>query len=100
MTNLDPRYLSDIIHRPIVTEKATLLMEDNQYTFEVSPKASKPEIKAAIEQLFDVKVVGISTLNQPRKRKRMGRYFGYRSSYKRAMVTLAPGNSITLFPDV
>lgn len=92
--------LADIIRRPIITEKATLLLENNQYTFEVMPKASKPEIKAAIEALFDVKVTGISTLNPPRKQRRMGKFAGYRATYKRAVVTLAEGNSIPLFPDV
>lgn len=92
--------LPDIIRRPIITEKATLLLENNQYTFEVMPKASKPEIKAAVESLFDVKVTGISTWNPPRKQRRMGKFAGYRATYKRAVVTLAEGDSIPLFPDV
>lgn len=92
--------LPDIIRRPIITEKATLLLENNQYTFEVMPKATKPEIKAAIESLFDVKVTGISTWNPPRKQRRMGKFAGYRSTYKKAVVTLAAGDSIPLFPDV
>ncbi|MGD1905044.1 MAG: 50S ribosomal protein L23 [Leptolyngbyaceae cyanobacterium] len=92
--------LADIIRRPIITEKATLLLENNQYTFEVMPKASKPEIKAAVESLFEVKVTGISTWNPPRKQRRMGRFAGYRPTYKRAVVTLAEGDSIPLFPDV
>ncbi|NEP19702.1 MAG: 50S ribosomal protein L23 [Leptolyngbya sp. SIO4C1] len=97
---IDARDLPDIIWRPIITEKATLNLENNQYTFEVAPKATKPQIKAAIESLFDVKVTGISTANPPRKKRRLGRYIGYRSTYKRAIVTLAPGDSITLFPEV
>jgi large subunit ribosomal protein L23 len=92
--------LADIVRRPLITEKATLLLENNQYTFEVSPKASKPEIKAAIEELFDVKVTGVSTANPPRKKRRMGRFEGFRPHYKRAVVTLAPGDTIPLFPDV
>jgi large subunit ribosomal protein L23 len=91
---------ADIIRRPLVTEKATLLLENNQYTFEVDPRADKPQIKAAIEELFSVKVVGISTQNPPRKKRRVGKFAGFRSQYKRAVVTLAPGDSITLFPDV
>ena len=97
---MDERYLPDIIRKPIITEKATLNLENNQYTFEVAPKASKPEIKAAIESLFDVKVIGISTHNPPRKKKRLGQFIGYKPSYKRAVVTLAPDDSIALFPDV
>lgn len=91
---------ADLIRRPIVTEKATLLLENNQYVFEVQPKATKPEIKAAIEALFNVKVIGISTSNPPRKRRRMGKFEGYRATYKRAVVTLAAGDSIPLFPDL
>lgn len=100
MTEFDPRSLMDLVRRPIITEKATLLLENNQYTFEVSPKSTKPEIKAAIEALFEVKVLGISTINPPRKQRRVGKFMGYRPSYKRAVVTLAPGNSIPLFPEV
>ncbi|MDA0265348.1 MAG: 50S ribosomal protein L23 [Cyanobacteria bacterium] len=97
---IEPATLADLIRRPIVTEKATLLLENNQYTFEVMPRATKPEIKAAIESLFNVKVTGISTLNPPRKQRRMGKFAGYRATYKRAVVTLAAGDSIPLFPDV
>lgn len=96
----DSRNLADIIRRPLITEKATRLLELNQYTFEVLPKASKPEIRAAIEYLFDVKVTGISTLNLPRKKKRVGKYMGFKPTYKKAIVTLAEGDTITLFPEV
>ncbi len=100
MPKLASKSLADIILRPIVTEKATLLLENNQYVFEVSPRASKPLVKSAIEELFEVKVIGVSTQNPPRKKRRVGRFAGYRSQYKRAVVTLAPGDSITLFPEV
>ncbi|MBT9315351.1 50S ribosomal protein L23 [Leptothoe spongobia] len=96
----DSRNLPDIIRKPLITEKATLNLENNQYTFEVAPKATKTEIKAAVEALFEVKVTGISTLNPPRKKKRLGRFIGYKPTYKRAVVTLAEGDSIPLFPDV
>ncbi|HTL88800.1 MAG TPA: 50S ribosomal protein L23 [Leptolyngbya sp.] len=96
----DPRSLADLIRRPLITEKATRLLELNQYTFEVMPKASKPDIRAAIEYLFDVKVTGISTMNLPRKKKRVGKYLGYKPQYKKAIVTLAEGDTITLFPEV
>lgn len=97
---IDPRNLPDIIRKPLITEKATLNLENNQYTFEVAPKATKTEIKTAIEALFEVKVTGISTMNPPRKKKRLGRFIGYKPTYKRAVVTLAEGDSIPLFPDV
>ena len=94
------RSLADLVRRPIITEKATLLLENNQYTFEVLPQATKPEIKAAIEELFDVKVIGVNTINPPRKKRRVGRFAGHRACYKRAVVTLAPKDSIVLFPEV
>ena len=100
MTEYNPRELADLVLRPIVTEKATLLLEQNKYVFEVILKATKPEIKAAIESLFDVKVTGINTIRPPRKKRRVGRFSGYKAQYKRAIVTLAAGDSITLFPEV
>lgn len=104
MHKLDPRTLPDLIRRPILTEKATMLMEQNKYTFEVVPKASKPEIKAAIEQLFKVKVVAVNTQNPPRKKRRVGKFMGYKPQYKRAVVTLAESDAETirkvLFPEV
>lgn len=100
MSEFDPRTLPDLIRRPIVTEKATRLLEENKYTFEVVPTATKPEIKAAIQELFGVAVVSVNTVNLPRKQRRVGKFAGFRPHYKRAIVTLAPGDSITLFPEV
>lgn len=104
MSEFDPRRLPDLIRRPIVTEKATMLMELNKYTFEVSPKATKPEIKAAIESLFDVKVEAVNTIMPPRKKRRVGRFVGFKSQYKKAIVTIASGDvekvRQTLFPEV
>ena len=100
MTEYNPRYLADLVLRPIVTEKATLLLEQNKYVFEVIPKATKPEIKAAIESLFDVKVTGVNTIRPPRKKRRVGKFIGYKPQYKQAIVTLAAEDSITLFPEV
>ena len=94
----DERETPDIIRRPLITEKATIALENNQYTFEVAPKATKPQIKAAIEKLFDVTVVNISTQNPPRKKRRVGQFIGHRAAYKRAVVRLAPDDTITLFP--
>ncbi len=100
VTEYNPRDLADLILKPIVTEKATLQMEDNKYVFDVLPKATKPEIKAAIESLFDVSVTSVNTLKLPRKQRRVGRFIGYKAQYKRAIVTLKEGDSIELFPDV
>ncbi len=91
--------LADVIRRPLITEKATSALELNQYTFEVDPRASKPDIKAAIEQLFDVRVIGISTMNPPRRSRRVGRFAGKRAQIKKAVVRLAEGNTIQLFPE-
>jgi large subunit ribosomal protein L23 len=100
VTEYSPSALADLVLRPIVTEKATLLLEQNKYVFEVIIKATKPEIKAAIESLFDVKVTGVNTIRPPRKKRRVGRFLGYKPQYKRAIVTLREGDSITLFPEV
>ena len=91
--------LPDVIRKPLITEKATRSLELNQYTFEVDPRAAKPDIKAAIEQMFDVKVVGISTMNPPRRSRRVGRFAGKRAQVKKAVVRLAEGNTIQLFPE-
>ena len=96
----DPRDLADLILKPIITEKGTLQMELGKYVFDVLPKATKPEIKAAIESLFDVTVTKVNTMTLPRKKRRVGRFVGYKAQYKRAIVTLKEGDSIVLFPDV
>ena len=100
MTKYNPRDLADLILKPIVTEKATIQLEENKYVFNVLPKATKPEIRAAIESLFDVTVTKVNTLRLPRKKRRVGRFLGYKPQYKRAIVTLREGDSITLFPEV
>ncbi|MEB3224173.1 MAG: 50S ribosomal protein L23 [Synechococcus sp.] len=94
------RDLADLILKPIVSEKATILLEDNKYVFDVALKATKTDIKAAIENLFGVKVVKVNTNRPPRKKKRVGRFIGFKPQYKRAVVTLAEGDTITLFPEV
>jgi large subunit ribosomal protein L23 len=91
--------LPDVIRRPLITEKATRALELNQYTFEVDPKAAKPDIKAAVEELFNVRVVGVSTMNPPRRTRRVGRFAGRRAQVKKAVVRLAEGNTIQLFPE-
>jgi large subunit ribosomal protein L23 len=100
VTKTETRDLADLIVKPITTEKATLLLEQNKYTFDVRPQATKPEIKAAIEMLFDVKVTKVNTLNRPRQAKRVGRFLGYKPQMKRAIITLQEGDSIVLFPEV
>lgn len=100
MSRVQARDLPDLVRRPLVTEKATRLLEENKYIFEVIPAATKPQIKAAIEELFSVKVVAVNTMNPPKKSRRVGRFAGFKPQYKRAVITLAEGDSITLFPEL
>jgi large subunit ribosomal protein L23 len=99
-SRVQSRDLADLILKPIVSEKATILLEDNKYVFDVVLKATKTDIRAAIEGLFEVKVVKVNTSRPPRKKKRVGRFIGFKPQYKRAIVTLAEGDTITLFPEV
>jgi large subunit ribosomal protein L23 len=100
VSRVQARDLPDLVRRPLVTEKATRLLEENKYIFEVIPAATKPQIKAAIEELFSVKVVAVNTMNPPKKSRRVGRFAGFKPQYKRAVITLAEGDSITLFPEL
>ncbi|MFC6616667.1 50S ribosomal protein L23 [Deinococcus radiophilus] len=84
----------DIIQSPVVSEKSFAAMEQGVYSFWVDPKATKPEIKSAIQKAFDVQVVGISTMNVRGKRKRVGRFMGQRNDRKKAVVRLADGQKI------
>lgn len=81
--------LRDIIYRPVITESSADLMVDKKYTFEVDPKANKTEIKQAVELAFGVTVEKVNTMNVKGKFKRMGRYGGYRSDRKKAIVQLS-----------
>ena len=90
---MDTKYL-EIIKAPLVTEKSRMEQENGKYTFLVSPKATKTEIKDAIEKIFKVKVVEISTLNVKPKEKRVGRYTGLTNRSKKAIVKLADGMTI------
>jgi large subunit ribosomal protein L23 len=94
-------HIYDVIVRPVLTERNTELMEGNRYTFEVAPDANKIQIKAAVETAFDVKVLAVNTLNVHRKlRRERTRFRGYRSGWKKAIVTLAPGEKIDVFEGV
>jgi len=83
-----------VIRRPLITEKATMITEHNQVSFLVSLDATKPEIKAAIEMLFKVKVEAVNTLRQKGKAKKFRGRPGVRAEIKKAIVTLAEGHSI------
>jgi large subunit ribosomal protein L23 len=84
----------DIVRSPVITEKATLASEHNQVTFRVPLDASKGEIASAVEQVFKVKVKAVNTLRQLGKTKRFRGFVGKRSDYKKAIVSLAEGQSI------
>ncbi len=86
----------DVIVSPVVTEKSTMASEQNQVVFNVARKASKPEIKAAVEALFGVKVTGVNTLVRKGKLKRFRGRVGQQSDVKKAIVTLAEGQSIDI----
>ena len=101
MTNSSDLSRSNIqvVKYPIITDKATRLLENNQYSFVVDRYSDKLTIKAAIEYLFNVKVVKINTCRLPRKKKRVGKYIGWKPQYKKAVVTLLEGDVINLFTD-
>jgi large subunit ribosomal protein L23 len=91
---LTPARMYDLIRSPVVTEKSTLGSQHNQVTFKVPLDATKPEIKAAVEGIFRVKVAAVNTLRQLGKTKRFRGRVGQRSDFKKAMVTLAEGHTI------
>ena len=91
--SIDPRHY-DVIKSPVITEKATALSEQNKVVFRVAPDATKPAIKEAVERLFDVKVVSVNTLVTKGKEKFFRGRRGRRADIKKAVVTLAEGDSI------
>ena len=93
MKNIDPRHY-DIIVAPVVTEKATMASEHNKVVFKVASKATKPQIKEAVEKLFDVKVKNVNTLTRKGKLKVFKNRLGQQSDVKRAIVTLEEGHRI------
>jgi large subunit ribosomal protein L23 len=90
----DPR---DVLLSPVISEKSYGLLDENKYTFVVRPDANKTQIKIAVEQVFNVKVLDVNTLNRTGKRKRTRTGFGRRKDTKRAIVSLAPGDRIEIF---
>ena len=91
----------DVILRPVTTEKSTLAREfTNVVTLAVDPRAGKHDIKAAVEQLFQVKVIDVRTIRMPRKMRRVGKFVGAKREWKKAIVQLAEGQSIEFFEGV
>ena len=93
MSTSDPRHY-DVIIAPVITEKATMGSEHNKVTFKVAKSATKPQIKEAVEKLFDVKVKRVNTLTRPGKWKVFRNKMGQQSEEKRAVVTLEEGHKI------
>ncbi len=94
---MDKVIAHDIIVRPIISEKSSRQMEHGKYTFEVLPKANKVEVKKAVEEVFKVKVQKVHTIKVRSKPKRMGMFLGRSRSWKKAIITLAPGERIEFF---
>ena len=91
----------DVIRKPLVTEKSNIGREEqNLVTFAVDPRANKHEIRRAVEQLFQVKVVDVRTMRMPHKTRRVGRFAGRKTAWKKAIVKLAPGQAIEFFEGV
>ncbi len=95
MADIKPHHY-DVIRRPLITEKSTLVAEQNKIVFEVAPGADKKAIKEAVEALFKVEVTKVNTLTQKGKTKRFKGFLGRRSDVKKAIVTLAEGQSVDI----
>jgi len=94
-------HVYEVIKRPIDTEKTRYQAEGGKYTFEVDRRANKHQVKEAVEQVFDVEVLSVNTINMPAKRGRYGRRMVTRKpAWKKAIVTLAPGERIDVFEGV
>jgi large subunit ribosomal protein L23 len=89
---------SEIIKRPLITEKSMQLVEQqNKYTFEVDKRANKIQVKKAIEELFEVKVTKVNIINTTPKKKRVGQHVGYKNELTKAVVTLTKEDKIEIF---
>jgi len=97
---INPTNFIDYIKYPLITDKATRLLENNKYSFLVDKRADKENIKIAIELYFNVKVTKINTINLPRKKRQVGKSIGFRTQLKKVIVTLSEGNTINIFPDL
>lgn len=103
MKNINKKNLQNlfsILKFPIITDKATRLLEFNKYSFMVDSKANKFTIKKIVEYLFNVNVLKVNILHLPNKKKTIGRFSGYKSNYKKAILTLKSGDNINLFPNL
>ena len=93
-------HIYEVLRRPLITEKTTLFQERNGYAFEVAKKATKHQVKEAVEKAFKVKVIKVNVMTVPGKMRRMGKRMVMTPSWKKAVVTLAQGNKIEFFEGV
>ena len=93
-----PSAFSHLINPPHITEKAHNLVKNRQYIFNVAPRANKTEIKKAIENIYNVKVINVQTITIPTKTRRLGRAIGKKSGYKKAVITLKEGYTLEIMP--
>ncbi len=93
-------HIYEVLRRPIITEKNTGLMDQNKYVFETRKDANKAQIKAAVEKAFKVNVVSVNVITVPAKPRGFGRMRGQKSAWKKAIVTLKPGDKIEIFEGV
>lgn len=92
--------LNEILVKPLITEKNTMLSALNKYTFQVDRRANKNQIKDAVEKIFSVKVTTVNVVNVPSKTRRVGRSVGQTTPWRKAVVTVAPGQRIEIFEGV
>ena len=93
-------HLYTVLRRPLITEKATVLKDEGKYAFGVAVKATKPQIKEAVQRAFKVEVIKVNVITVPGKTRRFGKRQVTTSSWKKAIVTLAPGHKISFFEGV
>ncbi len=93
-------HLYAVLRRPLITEKNTLLQAQGKYAFEIAREANKPQVKQAVEKAFKVKVLAVNVMTVPPKTRRVGRRQVLTQSWKKAIVTLKPGDKIELFEGV
>ncbi len=93
-------HLYEVLRRPLITEKNTALQAEGKYVFEVADEANKHQVKQAVEKAFKVKVTAVNVMTAPGKRRRVGRREVVAQPWKKAVVTLQPGDKIELFEGV
>ena len=93
-------HLYEVLRRPLITEKNTMLQAQGKYAFEIAREANKPQVKQAVEKAFKVKVLAVNVMTVPSKTRRVGRQQVLTQSWKKAIVTLKPGDKIEFFEGV